>query len=130
MITLAEYVNGHMTEHEEEWTPSVEVSAKVLIERVNTLLVSIQWEHPVVLTSGWRPRAHNAKIGGSSHSYHIFGKALDIADPEQILASRIMLHHPLLHTLQLWMESPAAARTWVHLDTGDRQERAIRIFNP
>ena len=33
---------------------------------------------PVVVTSGYRSPAHNAQVGGVSHSYHTTGEAADI----------------------------------------------------
>ena len=33
---------------------------------------------PIIITSGYRTKSHNAKIGGASNSYHVRGRAADI----------------------------------------------------
>jgi len=43
------------------------------LENVRDLLGS----KPVIILSGCRCAAHNAKIGGAKHSYHMAGKACD-----------------------------------------------------
>ena len=37
--------------------------------------------HPVIITSGYRPRAYNKKVGGARGSQHIYGRAADIVIP-------------------------------------------------
>lgn len=34
--------------------------------------------HKITITSGWRSKSYNAKVGGAPKSYHIQGKAVDI----------------------------------------------------
>lgn len=33
---------------------------------------------PIIITSGYRTPAHNAKVGGAKYSYHMRGQAVDI----------------------------------------------------
>ena len=34
--------------------------------------------NPIIITSGYRTPAHNAKVGGAKYSYHMRGMAVDI----------------------------------------------------
>ena len=36
---------------------------------------------PMIITSGYRTTAHNAKVGGVSNSQHVFGNAADVYIP-------------------------------------------------
>ena len=36
---------------------------------------------PMIITSGFRTSAHNAKVGGVSNSQHVFGNAADVYIP-------------------------------------------------
>lgn len=129
MITLADYVKDWPEKYPEEYLASrVEDNAKFLLHQVNTLLQMLNVD-VVHVTSGWRPREHNEKIGGAKNSYHIVGRAVDIADPLGGLAQLIKDNPEKLRSLQLWMEDPAHTKTWVHLDNGMRKDRASRIFN-
>lgn len=68
--------------------------------------------------------------GGALKSYHITGQAIDIADHDKRLARELEDRAWLLKEHDLWMEDPKATSTWVHLDTGIRPERDVRIFKP
>lgn len=35
--------------------------------------------HPLVVTSGYRSKEHNAAVGGAANSQHLYGQAVDIA---------------------------------------------------
>ena len=35
-------------------------------------------DKPIIITSGYRAPAHNAKVGGAKYSYHMRGMAVDI----------------------------------------------------
>ena len=55
-------------------------SDKILIDdgMVRLLqLVRDQFGKPVIITSGYRTAAHNKKVGGTSASQHLYGKAVD-----------------------------------------------------
>jgi len=56
----------------------------------------------------------NPKAMGSSHLY---GAAVDIADPTGALAKWILSHKSKLIECGLWMEDPAYTKGWVHLQT-------------
>lgn len=113
-----------------ELTPNVIESAKDLIERVNLLLGDLEI-HDVSVSSGFRSSQVNAKTpGAAKKSLHMTGKAVDLYDPDGTLGLLILKHHELLGKHGLWLESLSATKGWVHLDTGVRSAREIRVFIP
>ena len=113
----------------EEWTVEVEANAIDLLKRVNNLLDAIKIMK-VMVTSGFRPRAINTKVGGTKKSLHASGKAIDLSDLSGDLKTRILQNPHLLLDFGLWMEAPENCPTWCHLDTGLRTDRLIRTFKP
>lgn len=134
-ITLKDYLKHRDEEFPHEWTVDKEESAIDLLFRVNRLLEELGVEEATV-SSGWRPMVVNsATPSAAKHSYHLTGKAIDIVDNKlQDLADLIRGRPELLAKYELWMEDPAATinprGAWVHLDTGKRSDREIRIFKP
>ena len=47
---------------------------------------------PLVVTSGYRTTAHNAKVGGSSGSAHVLGLAADLRIPAPMDRNRSILY--------------------------------------
>lgn len=80
----------------------------------------------VTVTSGYRTAAHNAAVGGTAHSQHLYGRAADIrvADTtvEQVAAYAETL---LPGTGGIGRYPPKAGRPrgWVHLDTRPDKSR-------
>lgn len=87
---------------------------------------------PMKVTSGWRPEAINAKVGGSKKSAHMVGMACDFADSDKELAkfAKKMNEEGKLKEWGLWLENPDHTSGWVHLDIKDRKISGTRIFNP
>jgi hypothetical protein len=133
VITLTDYWQDRQETYADEWTFEVRQNAAELITRVNMLLKDLKITSARV-SSGWRPREINQRIGGAPRSYHITGQAVDIRDNEaQTLSKTIIANKHLLHRYQLWMENPSFTRgntNWVHLDIGTRPEMDLRVFNP
>jgi uncharacterized protein YcbK (DUF882 family) len=71
---------------------------------------------PIRVTSGFRSREHNKKIGGEPNSYHILGMAADIQvakiKPEDV-AKAIEL---LITEGKIKQGGLGIYRTWVHYD--------------
>jgi uncharacterized protein YcbK (DUF882 family) len=44
---------------------------------------------PLIITSGYRTQAHNAKVGGVANSSHIKGVAVDISAPTEAIKRKI-----------------------------------------
>ena len=120
---------GRMFKYKDEWTLEVHTNALDLIKRVNNLFNALEISVPPV-TSGWRPAAINAKASGAKKSLHMVGKAVDLADSDGSIKEKILNKPYLLLDYGLWMEHPDATPGWVHLDTGVRSSRLIKVFKP
>lgn len=113
----------------EEWNLDLRSNAEDLIRRVNNLLIALKIDDCKV-TSGWRPSAINSRAQGAKRSLHMTCRAVDLADSNQSLTKGILQEPQLLLEYGLWLESPDVTHGWVHLDTGVRSERLIRVFKP
>lgn len=112
------------------WIDGVTMNAHDLLERVRGLLHVLSWDDDVRISSGYRDAEHNAEVGGARKSLHTLGRAIDLADSKQRLYNAILARHSLLEHFGLWMECGEDTPSWVHLDTGMRRAREIRVFKP
>lgn len=74
---------------------------------------------PIIITSGYRTPAHNAKVGGAEYSYHMRGMAVDIrvdGVTPQKLAKVIDNIVPDACGIIVY-------NNWVHFDTRDKKYR-------
>jgi uncharacterized protein YcbK (DUF882 family) len=110
--------------------PILARAASDLLYRVEGLLNEIDWDEEVYINSGYRTPERNRAIGGAPNSYHTLARAVDINDPHHRLYAAIAARPDALEKFGLWMEDGKSARSWVHLDTGTRPPRSVRIFNP
>lgn len=134
IINLEDYLSssGKYPErlNSDELTKSVKDNAIVLLNKVNQLLQELKI-FDVKVSSGFRPSAVNAKVkGAAKKSLHMSGRAVDIQDPENKIAHKILANPDILKKYDLWMEDPSVTSNWCHLDNGTRTERALRIFKP
>jgi uncharacterized protein YcbK (DUF882 family) len=78
---------------------------------------------PIKVTSGFRSREHNKKIGGATNSFHVLGMAADIQvskmTPEQV-AKAIEL---LIAEGKMKEGGLGIYRTWVHYDVRGTKSR-------
>lgn len=73
--------------------------------------------HPIGVSSGYRTRAHNTKIGGSPQSAHVLGRAVDIiVKPER----RFDL---VANARGIGFTGVGIAETFIHLDDMDGTDR-------
>lgn len=71
-----------------------------------------------MLRSGWRPAAVNAGVpGAATHSTHITGEAVDIADSDGSLRAWVARNLGELERLGLYMEDGRTTPTWLHVQT-------------
>lgn len=129
VITLEAYWKHRDVTFPNELTDTIRTNAIELLRRVNALLYALHIAN-VTVSSGWRPKEVNEMYGGAPKSYHVTGQAIDIADHDKRLAKELVDRAWLLKEFDLWMEDPKSTPTWVHLDTGIRPERDVRIFKP
>jgi len=106
MITLPTYFKHSGASQE------VIDNATELLEKVNAFLAESPFDPKV--SSGWRPPAHNAKVGGAPNSKHMTGEAIDLADPEGKLGDWVMENVEVLVKHGIWCEHPDATPTWLH----------------
>ena len=72
-------------------------------------------ERPIVITSGYRTRAHNIAVGGVANSRHLIGQAAD-------LVVTGMPPRKVQSILEgSWPGGLGAYATWTHLDIGPRR---------
>ena len=87
VFTLDQYLGSHAKTSARELTDEIKSNALALIAKIEKLSVfapiGVRELFDRAPTSGWRPRAYNAKIGGAKNSKHITGQAVDVPDPEE-----------------------------------------------
>lgn len=110
-----------------DYTNEILENAKILLEKVNNLLSDLGVV-TVVVSSGWRPPAINASVGGAKKSLHMQGKAIDLKDSTGELDKLVESRPDLLKKYGLWLEDPSATRGWCHIDCGTRTDRPSRVF--
>ncbi len=124
-FSLPEY----FMKRDREYPPSarMQMNAASLLARVNRLMERLQIPSPRYVSSGYRPGPYNRAAGGATHSGHLDGRAIDIADRDGSLAMAILSSggEALLAACGLWMESPQATVGWVHLDILERPGHRI-----
>jgi hypothetical protein len=81
------------------------------------------------ITSGWRPAAINAKVGGAKRSNHQLGLACDVADSDGAVDKFCMDNLKLLEELGLYLEHPDATVGWCHLQMAPPRS-GNRVFRP
>lgn len=80
---------------------------------------------PLVVTSGYRCRVLNDKIGGVPNSYHTKGMAADLAAPDrktQIKIGEALINQPLTDLVLL---ETSKHTLWVHVQWSHRPRRLI-----
>jgi uncharacterized protein YcbK (DUF882 family) len=98
-------------------------SDTVMVDEALTVVLQCIREHfgkPVVITSGYRTAAHNAKAGGAKFSQHLYGRAADIrvqgVSVEAVAAYAESLM-PDWGGVGRYPVKAGRATGWVHVDT-------------
>lgn len=121
------YWNGNDKKYPNDLTLEVDDNATKLLEAVNTFLANYQ---PMLLvSSGWRPKTHNTKIGGAPSSNHIKGLAIDIKDTDNRVFQYVLQNLKLAEQLGLYFEDKRWTPTWVHIQLV-KPKSGNRIFVP
>jgi len=97
------------------------------VEKVNSLL--IQFGEDRKITSGYRPAAVNAAVGGARKSNHMLCKACDLEDSNGKLDDWCMNNLNILAEIGLWLEHPSATKGWCHVQTVPPRS-GNRVFKP
>lgn len=97
---------------------TMEANLKQLLTAVNAIRTA--YGKPMYVSSGYRPAAINASVGGAKKSAHMVCKAVDFKDPNGELDKWCSENQDLLEKLGLWQEHPDSTNGWCHLDTNVR----------
>jgi uncharacterized protein YcbK (DUF882 family) len=119
MITLKELLGKYKPED----IPEEYVDHLIdLLNRVN--VVREKWGHPMIVTSGYRSVKDHLEIYKKKgitdqskipmKSKHLYGLAVDIADPKGLLQAWCKANEKTLEEVGLWMEDFSATKGWVH----------------
>jgi hypothetical protein len=128
MISLDDYYMGRDKTYADELTEKLRENAQETVRRVNLLLDRFGSERNV--RSGWRPAEINANTPrAAKNSLHMTCEACDIDDSYGSLAKWCLNNLPVLEVIGLWMESPDATPTWVHVQTKPPKS-GKRVFLP
>lgn len=106
-------------------TPSLEI-VKNLEQLVTNILDPLReaWGKPIFVTSGYRCKKLNAKVGGSKTSQHVLGQAADIKTDSisnnkklfQLIQSLKLPYDQLINEYNY---------SWIHVSFGPRNRRQI-----
>jgi hypothetical protein len=114
MLTLDEYLMGR--DKDAPIDDEMRTDALHLLSRVSELLERFYKEtgtNARKITSGYRPAAINAQVGGAKKSNHMTCKAVDIEDGDEALDK--WLTDKILEEYDLYREHPHATKGWSHL---------------
>ena len=127
-MNLADYWMGREEKYKADLTEEIVANAAILVERVHKLLEMFGEDRPI--SSGWRPPAVNGSTPNAApKSKHMTGQAIDLADPEGDLDEWCMANAEVLEGLELWLEHPAATKSWCHLQSVPPKS-GNRVFYP
>jgi zinc D-Ala-D-Ala carboxypeptidase len=85
---------------------------------------------PMVVSSGYRPAAINANVGGAANSTHTQCQAVDIRDANGEFRKWCLNNLQLLKDIGLWIEDFRWTPTWTHIQTRPASRRIFIPFNP
>ena len=85
-----------------------------------------QYGKPIILSSAYRSKEHNASVGGAPQSPHIYGKAVDIrvygTDAYRIVQLALQLGFTGIGVSQ----KGDPAKRFIHLDTMESSSSVLR----
>lgn len=99
-----------------------------LLTKINVL--RLDFNKPMIVSSGFRSPEHNAKVDGATHSTHQSCQGIDIVDADGSLRRFcIANNNAILKKYNLIMEHPAYTKGWCHLQTRTVKS-GNRVFIP
>lgn len=113
---------------------TVKLANEFLAVAMASGLVDLE-EHPAnrsLVSSGWRPPQINSTTKGAApKSHHIFGRAIDIYDPDGDLDSWALSGDGMatLKRIGLWLEHPSKTPGWCHIQIVPPLSKS-RVFFP
>lgn len=120
-ISKMENVEGKITREEVLMGRDKEYPLTPEIENnLNKLLIALnKFRHiygkPMKVSSGYRPAAINAKVGGAKKSNHMLCLACDFVDTDGKLDKFCINNLHVLEECGLYLEDPKYTKGWCHL---------------
>ena len=139
MISMDELLKGAKLADQ---TPEIQANLQTLLDRINK--VRTAWGKPMTVTSGLRTWEDHTRIYKQKaqkegktfdeskvpkKSRHLFGMAVDIADPDKSLATWIQANLQLMEEIGFWFEDFNVTVNWCHFQTTPPLS-GNRVFKP
>lgn len=124
---LKELLNAGSTKWKEA---DVDITIKRNLEDLCRKVNALGYQPPMRASSCLRSIESQRRINPTAMgSSHLYGAALDIADPTGALAKWLVANKSKLIECGLWMEDPASTKGWCHLSSY-MPKSGNRIFKP
>ena len=128
MISKEEMLQGRDKQYPNDYTQEVSDNLDKFLEVFNK--VREAYGKPMKVNSGWRPPSINASTpGAATHSKHMLGLAIDIADGDNEVMNWVLENLDLMQELDLYMEDFRWTPGWTHFGLG-APASGKRIFVP
>src|ERR1035437_101975 len=127
-ISKQEILQGRDLEYPNDYTPEIS-------KNIDNLLVAMtqirsQYNHIMIINSGWRPPSINSSVpGAAKNSKHLIGLACDLNDPDGSLWQWVLNNLDLMQKLGIYFEDKRGTPSWVHFQLGPPSSNK-RIFIP
>lgn len=105
-------------------TPAVQANLTKLCRNVLEP-TRIMTGEPLIITSGYRSRAVNIKVGGATNSYHLTGLAADIRVRSEQYAQTLLDIFALNTHVDLALYEHSKTAKWIHVQTSDKPRHII-----
>lgn len=127
-FSLDEFVRSETAKkHDIQNIPSLQ-HREALQSLVNEILEPLRMEYgkPITISSGYRCKELNKKVGGSPTSQHCTGEAVDIVVKSNDLAEvfAMIINNNLPFDQLIW------ENTWIHVSYSERNRRQILKYHP
>lgn len=124
-------------------TPISDISLEIqhnleeVLLRINKIRTA--YNKPMTVTSGYRTMQDHIRIYNAKgimdlkkipmQSKHLYGKAVDISDPNKDLQKWCLANIKMLEDIGLWLEDFSATPNWVHFQI-EPPKSGKRMFKP
>lgn len=127
-ISKDELLMGRDKKYADEYTQEISDNLDKLLIPMNQIRAA--YNKPMIVSSGWRPAAINAKTPGAAKtSKHMIGLAADIVDTDGNLRKWVLQNLQLMKDLDIYLENFNFTPGWVHFGLGPPNS-GKRIFIP
>ncbi len=77
-----------------------------------------RWAGPIIITSGWRSKEYNARVGGAKASRHMTGEAADIRPVllDKVTHLRLLIEDMIQDGDLPMLGGVGVYKNWIHVD--------------